>query len=752
MVRSAPTRTLGLPPADRPQLRSVAGAGATAGDTSWRSDRTYSPPREGNVKYGFGRRTVGVILALALAGISAPMALADSLDVGSPGDERITVTINDSHAGGDYQQVFELVYDNETPDGTPVYIYVPLGAIGDPTVRSMDPSFDHNPADEFDPCESNAVEDYLITQAQIDSLGDQLADKIVAVNEDHFGPMDAADPNDPASDSLVTLVYNVQDEAYYDCATDSYTAGYFANDFVESGMNAIVIDAYDWANRTGDQEDNPDGQSYLYEGVIAHELEHLLQNYSDPGELSWVDEGLADFAVFLNGYPVGGSHLTYHQVFHRETSLTRWAGGLENYGASYTFFQYLWEQAGGNGDGTYTPDLQYDNAGGDLLIKMIFEEQADGIAGIQNAIDDFNAATSGPDLRSFKKLFKDWSIAVYLDAEGSDRFDIKAVDFGDPTSTRWTIDMANDVFWNNRGQYGGAVPEGRWANSPHVPGQRALPYGTSYETFRNPGPTFKLLMDGADVTAIPPHTVTTHWYAGYESQAENVLQVDDAITGGETIDFWTWYFIEEGWDFAYVQAKVGTQWVPIELTDDSGAVVTTDDDPHGNNPEGNGLTGTSGGAYFVDEPEYIHLTGELPANATDVRFVYRTDEAYLDTGWFVDDVQIDGEAATLSSTDWIETTGVQDNNWSLTLVSPCDLTPRTTLEGETYVADAGVYLYRFSGDLIRQAGFSTRCLRSTQYRFTAVISNLPTGDLDTLDAPYRFRVTNTSASTSSSSN
>ena len=76
--------------------------------------------------------------------------------------------------------------------------------------------------------------------------------------------------------------------------------------------------------------------SELYEGVIAHELEHLLHNYSDPGELSWVDEGLADFAIFLNGYHAGGSHLTYHQVFHRETSLTRWGGGLENYGASFT--------------------------------------------------------------------------------------------------------------------------------------------------------------------------------------------------------------------------------------------------------------------------------------------------------------------------------------------------------------------------------------------------------------------------------
>ena len=73
-------------------------------------------------------------------------------------------------------------------------------------------------------------------------------------------------------------------------------------------------------------------------------------NYSDPGELSWVDEGLADFAIFLNGWgATNDGHMLYQQVFHRETSLTRWGGGLENYGASYLWFLYLWEQAGGNG-------------------------------------------------------------------------------------------------------------------------------------------------------------------------------------------------------------------------------------------------------------------------------------------------------------------------------------------------------------------------------------------------------------------
>jgi immune inhibitor InhA-like protein len=690
------------------------------------------------------QRLLRILMAGALAAGSIGTAVAPvaAATTGDPGDPTITVDINDSTAGGTYEQEFERVYAGTTTDGTDVYIYVPVGALdGVEGVDSLDPAFDQDPTDEFTPCADNDPADYVITQEQIDALGDELTNQIVAVDEAHFGDIGLADPTDPDSDALVLLVYNVQDDSYYDCAETTYTAGYFAPEYInEAGMNVIVVDAFDWANRIGDQpEENPEGVDFLYEGVIAHELEHLLMNYSDAGELSWVDEGLADFAAFLNGYPAGGSHITYHQVFHRETSLTRWGGGLENYGASFSFFLYLWEQAGGNGDGTLTPDEEYDGAGGDLLIKLIFAEQADGMDGVQNAIDTFNAET-GADLRSAEELFKDWVIALYADDESSDVFNFVNLNFGDPDTTTWTIQLANDLFYKNRGTYKGNVPPARFQNDPHAPNQTALPFGTSYETFRNPGGTFEFTLDGEDTTVVAPHSGDTHWYGGYESQDDNILDVD--YTSGDTIDFWTWYFIEEGWDFGFVEALVNGEWVTVPLVDDNGAEVTTNDDPHDNNEEGNGLTGTSGGAYFVDDPVYIHLTGALPDGTTDVRFRYSTDAAYLDTGWFVDDVQIDAQAVTVSSEpgNWIETTGTQDNNWVLQILSPCDLTPN--VDDEQSVDQAG-YLYRYEGDTIQTAEFSSRCMRSSRDSFVVAISNLPTGDLTYLDADYVFRLVKT---------
>jgi hypothetical protein len=180
------------------------------------------------------------------------------------------------------------------------------------------------------------------------------------------------------------------------------------------------------------------------------------------------------------------------------------------------------------------------------------------------------------------------------------------------------------------------------------------------------------------------------------------------------------------------------------LVNDAGETVTTNDDPHGNNTEGNGLTGTSGGQYFVDEPQYVHLSATLPAGATDVRFRYSTDAAYLDTGWFVDDVQVNGAAVTVSSAagEWLTTTGTQENNWTVQVVAGCDLTPGTTSDGES-TDGAGNYVYRFDRDEFTVSGLTTRCASGNQTDFSVVISNLPTGDLTYLDADYTFRVTNT---------
>jgi hypothetical protein len=90
---------------------------------------------------------------------------------------------------------------------------------------------------------------------------------------------------------------------------------------------------------------------------------------------------------------------------------------------------------------------------------------------------------------------------------------------------------------------------------------------------------------------------------------------------------------------------------------------------------------------------------------------------------------------------WIESTGEQDNNWVIQIVSSCDLTPGELTPGE--IEDAAGHVYRFGpDDLIEVGGFDTSCMRSTKDRFAVIVSNLPTGDLTFLDADYSFSLSN----------
>ena len=153
-----------------------------------------------------------------------------------------------------------------------------------------------------------------------------------------------------------------------------------------SNRNMMTIDAFDWLHRTGANppDDSADpaylacassqGQSrpygaprpHLYEGTFAHEYQHLLEYYASPGEDSWINEGLSDYAQTLVGYVdtniapddpradghIGRSRLPAAAV-RRARELADAAGRTRagrrsscDYGAAYTFMMYLYRQYG----------------------------------------------------------------------------------------------------------------------------------------------------------------------------------------------------------------------------------------------------------------------------------------------------------------------------------------------------------------------------------------------------------------------
>ncbi len=51
--------------------------------------------------------------------------------------------------------------------------------------------------------------------------------------------------------------------------------------------------------------------------VLAHEFQHMIHWYRDRNEETWLNEGSANLAAFLNGYEIGG----HDQVFARNPDI-----------------------------------------------------------------------------------------------------------------------------------------------------------------------------------------------------------------------------------------------------------------------------------------------------------------------------------------------------------------------------------------------------------------------------------------------
>ncbi|HSL96968.1 MAG TPA: hypothetical protein VK831_00225, partial [Candidatus Deferrimicrobiaceae bacterium] len=238
-------------------------------------------------------------------------------------------------------------------------------------------------------------------------------------------------------DNVVVLVDNVRDDNWYDQNnqnTKSYIAGFYYSVFDEYFDRTVMsIDAWDWLHRTGadpDHEPSTDpcesapARPFLYEGVFAHEYQHLLHHYTDPDELSWVNEGLSDFTEVLTGYAFPDRHvdekgyeshtnayLGWLNVFHpdwnpipytgpagAENGLTAWGDQgdgeiLADYGAAMVFMNFVDSQPGLGRD----------------FFHAWQHNQANGIAGLNNALSAVGAGTD------FETLFNDNLISALVD-------------------------------------------------------------------------------------------------------------------------------------------------------------------------------------------------------------------------------------------------------------------------------------------------------------------------------------------------
>ncbi|MDK2878145.1 MAG: immune inhibitor [Thermoanaerobacteraceae bacterium] len=134
-----------------------------------------------------------------------------------------------------------------------------------------------------------------------------------------------------------------------------------------------------------------------------------------------------------------------------------------------------------------------------------------------------------------------------------------------------------------------------------------------------------------------PYEGSYEWYGGKGDEIDHTVATRVYLPDAASIslDFWTWYNIEEGWDFGFVQVSTdgGVTWKSLSSERTTDAIV-----PDGypaikeNMP---GYTGSSGG--WVHE---IMDLSEYKGQNIMLQFRYMTDWATSLEGFFVDDIKV----------------------------------------------------------------------------------------------------------------
>jgi hypothetical protein len=399
---------------------------------------------------------------------------------------------------------------------------------------------------------------------------------------------------DDADGRQVVLVSNVIDDNYYDPTYPNYIAGFYSPTFeAYFDRNIMNIDSHDWENRVG-----PDGsRPYLYEGVFAHEYQHLLHDDYDPGEVELVNEGLAMFAEFLTGYVVGNDAYSTFEALP-ENSLPVWEdqGGPEivaDYGMVFLYQMYLYENFGQE------------------FIQYEFHNQDHGIASINSTLAAFNIQ------KDFGDLYHDFSVAVLVDSRKANyRYGFKTLDVG--------IDIGTP-----------SEPNPDAYDTPGAP-----PWGADYIWIEGkPKDLAKFTFNGMDYT-----TFQTAWtsedgmlFSGTGDLLDNWAIFE--TTGGGELSIDTLWDLEDYWDFAFVQVSTdgGYTWTSLE---DNEGYSTYDVDPNAISTAVENLPGLTSWV-----PDFVTLSYDLsPYAGQDILVAFRlvTDWATHYGGWWIDAVYMDG--------------------------------------------------------------------------------------------------------------
>ncbi|MEU5939486.1 immune inhibitor A domain-containing protein [Micromonospora sp. NPDC047548] len=192
------------------------------------------------------------------------------------------------------------------------------------------------------------------------------------------------------------------------------------------------------------------------------------------------------------------------------------------------------------------------------------------------------------------------------------------------------------------------------------------------QTSRTPVGTkdgIKINLPNKVITLAEPHSGANMWYSGADQDWADVkLSREVAVPAAADAKFWMWnnYVIEADWDFGFVEVSTdgGASWAEQKVYDATGKLVSTNDgyaDPNGRMADyGNKKYGLSGDTHGWRH-DYVDLSA-YAGKTVQVRLRYATDAAFVERGWFADDLSVTGGGATT----WSDDVESGTNGWTLT--------------------------------------------------------------------------------------
>lgn len=382
-----------------------------------------------------------------------------------------------------------------------------------------------------------------------------------------------------------------------------------------------------------------------YYSVIAHEYQHMVHWATDGNEASWLNEGLSELASHLNGYTSEAFIQSY--ALRTDTQLNDFVqqseATLAHYGGSFLFTTYFLERFG------------------EEASRALVRNPENGPESVASTLAETGNAMA------FDDLFADWLAANYLDG----------------------VENTADIYQYDQLMIPDLEAAAVIDRFPTMGEAAVHQYGADYLEIEGDEPV-TLVFTGTRQTnliAAEAHSGSMFWSSYPADNSDVTLTREFDLTGLEraTLSFWTWYELEEGWDYAYVAASAdgGQSWELLETSQ------TTVDNPQGNS-YGPALTGNSGGG---EEPVWVEDSADLSpysGGSVLVRFEVVTDEAVHNQGFAVDDIAV-------PELDFLDDAESGDGGWETAgFVRHANVLPQSFLVQLILLGESGVEVQRLA--------------------------------------------------------